>query len=45
MTTDFEWKKIAEPVMRSYTETTDGCYIEFKKSALVWHHQDADPDF
>lgn len=45
MTTDFEWKKIAEPVMRSYTETTDGSYIEVKESALVWHHQDADPDF
>jgi trehalose 6-phosphate synthase/phosphatase len=31
--------------MRSYTETTDGSYIEAKESALVWHHQDADPDF
>jgi trehalose 6-phosphate synthase/phosphatase len=31
--------------MRSYTETTDGSYIETKESALVWHHQDADPDF
>ncbi|XP_062168606.1 probable alpha,alpha-trehalose-phosphate synthase [UDP-forming] 9 [Alnus glutinosa] len=43
--TDFDWKRIAEPVMRSYTETTDGSYIEAKESALVWHHQDADPDF
>lgn len=31
--------------MTSYTETTDGSYIEAKESALVWHHQDADPDF
>lgn len=31
--------------MQSYTETTDGSYIEAKESALVWHHQDADPDF
>ena len=31
--------------MRSYTETTDGSNIEAKESALVWHHQDADPDF
>ncbi|KAJ4951933.1 hypothetical protein NE237_028765 [Protea cynaroides] len=43
--TNFDWKKIAEPVMVPYTETTDGSYIEHKESALVWHHQEADPDF
>ncbi|KAJ6888653.1 alpha,alpha-trehalose-phosphate synthase [Populus alba x Populus x berolinensis] len=42
---DFDWKNIAEPVMKLYTEATDGSYIETKESALVWHHQDADPDF
>ncbi|KAL5725230.1 hypothetical protein ACHQM5_008394 [Ranunculus cassubicifolius] len=42
---DFDWKQVAEPVMRLYTETTDGSCIEIKESALVWHHQDADPDF
>ncbi|XP_010278047.1 PREDICTED: probable alpha,alpha-trehalose-phosphate synthase [UDP-forming] 9 [Nelumbo nucifera] len=42
---DFDWKKIAEPVMELYTETTDGSSIEHKESALVWHHQEADPDF
>ncbi|KAI9381238.1 hypothetical protein POPTR_015G074000v4 [Populus trichocarpa] len=42
---DFDWKNIAEPVMKLYTEATDGSYIEVKESALVWHHQDADPDF
>jgi len=31
--------------MKLYTETTDGSAIEAKESALVWHHQDADPDF
>jgi len=31
--------------MQLYTETTDGSYIENKESAIVWHHQDADPDF
>lgn len=36
---------MVEPVMRSYMEATDGSTIEFKESALVWHHQDADPDF
>ncbi|KAJ8773791.1 hypothetical protein K2173_008254 [Erythroxylum novogranatense] len=42
---DLDWKKIVEPVMRLYTEATDGSSIETKESALVWHHQDADPDF
>ncbi|GLU20688.1 hypothetical protein SLE2022_368750 [Rubroshorea leprosula] len=42
---DFDWKRMAEPVMKLYTEATDGSYIETKESALVWHHQDADPNF
>lgn len=45
MGADLEWIKIVEPVMRLYTEATDGSNIEIKESALVWHHQDADPDF
>ncbi|MQL91755.1 hypothetical protein Taro_024367 [Colocasia esculenta] len=43
--TDFDWKLIAEPVMKLYVETTDGSTIEAKESALVWHYQYADPDF
>lgn len=42
---DFYWKQIAEPVMKVYTETTDGSTIETKESALVWNYQYADPDF
>ncbi|KAA8540842.1 hypothetical protein F0562_024805 [Nyssa sinensis] len=42
---DFDWKRIAEPVMQLYTESTDGSYIEPKESALVWHHLGADPAF
>ncbi|KAI4328232.1 hypothetical protein L6164_020605 [Bauhinia variegata] len=45
LSADLDWKKIVEPVMRLYTEATDGSNIEIKESALVWHHQDADPDF
>ncbi|KAH9611762.1 hypothetical protein KSS87_009026 [Heliosperma pusillum] len=45
ITADNDWKSMAEPVMQLYTEATDGSYIETKESALVWHHQDADPDF
>ncbi|KAL9251451.1 putative alpha,alpha-trehalose-phosphate synthase [UDP-forming] 10 [Drosera capensis] len=43
--TDFEWKEIVEPIMRSYTEATDGSGMEVRETALVWHQQDADPDF
>ncbi|KAG9133034.1 hypothetical protein Leryth_015392 [Lithospermum erythrorhizon] len=42
---DMDWKKIVLPVMEHYREATDGSYIEQKESALVWHHQDSDPDF
>ncbi|XWS12480.1 hypothetical protein CRYUN_Cryun37aG0092100 [Craigia yunnanensis] len=42
---EFGWKEIAEPVMKLYTEATDGSSIEPKESALVWHHRDADPGF
>ncbi|XP_057749211.1 probable alpha,alpha-trehalose-phosphate synthase [UDP-forming] 11 [Arachis stenosperma] len=45
LTTDFDWKKMAEPVMAHYTEATDGSFIENKESAMVWHHQEADPYF
>ncbi|GFZ06718.1 trehalose phosphatase/synthase 11 [Actinidia rufa] len=45
LATDFDWMKIALPVMEHYMEATDGSFIEQKESALVWHHQEADPDF
>ncbi|GAB2267471.1 Probable alpha,alpha-trehalose-phosphate synthase [UDP-forming] 11 [Dionaea muscipula] len=45
MATNLEWKKSAKAVMEHYTEATDGSYIEEKETAIVWHHQAADPDF
>ncbi|XP_042474165.1 alpha,alpha-trehalose-phosphate synthase [UDP-forming] 6-like [Zingiber officinale] len=42
---DHSWKQIAEPVMKLYTETTDGSTIDNKETALVWNYEDADPDF
>ncbi|XP_075492185.1 putative alpha,alpha-trehalose-phosphate synthase [UDP-forming] 11 [Primulina tabacum] len=42
---DLNWRRIALPVMGHYTEATDGSFVEQKESALVWHHQEADPDF
>ncbi|CAI9266202.1 unnamed protein product [Lactuca saligna] len=43
--TDFGWMQMAEPVMKLYTESTDGSSIETKESALVWQYRDADPGF
>ncbi|KAF3610148.1 hypothetical protein DY000_02044573 [Brassica cretica] len=43
--TDFGWMQIVEPVMKQYTESTDGSSIEVKDSALVWQYRDADPGF
>ncbi|RCV11584.1 hypothetical protein SETIT_2G197800v2 [Setaria italica] len=42
---DCSWKQIAELVMKTYTETTDGSTIEDKETAIVWSYEDADPDF
>ncbi|KAL8534102.1 hypothetical protein ACS0TY_010206 [Phlomoides rotata] len=42
---DLDWKEIVEPIMKHYTEATDGSSMEVKESALVWHHQHADLDF
>ncbi|XP_057506889.1 probable alpha,alpha-trehalose-phosphate synthase [UDP-forming] 7 [Actinidia eriantha] len=42
---EFGWMQMAEPVMKLYTEATDGSSIERKESALVWQYRDADPGF
>lgn len=44
-TMDFGWKAVVGPILKLYTESTDGSFIEAKESGLVWHFQDADPDF
>ncbi|KAL8088309.1 putative alpha,alpha-trehalose-phosphate synthase [UDP-forming] 7 isoform X1 [Apium graveolens] len=41
----FGWMEMAKPVMKLYTEATDGSSIETKESALVWQYRDADPVF
>ncbi|RAL45276.1 hypothetical protein DM860_014686 [Cuscuta australis] len=42
---DLGWMQLAEPVMQSYTDATDGSCIEKKESAIVWQYIDADPSF
>ncbi|KAM6548754.1 hypothetical protein CsatB_020430 [Cannabis sativa] len=41
----FGWMDLVEPVLRLYTDATDGSSIEVKESSLVWQYQDADPTF
>lgn len=31
--------------MQSYTEKTDGAYIEEKESMIAWNYHDTDPEF
>ncbi|KAK4523787.1 hypothetical protein GAYE_SCF00G1683 [Galdieria yellowstonensis] len=42
---DLSWLEVAHEIMVSYTERTDGSYIEEKTAGLVWHFVDADPEF
>jgi hypothetical protein len=39
------WKSVALPILESYSEATDGSFVQDKESAVVWHFNDADPDF
>lgn len=32
-------------VFRTFTEKTDGSYIEQKETSISWHYENADPDF
>mmetsp|Transcript_48722 Transcript_48722/g.95546 ORF Transcript_48722/g.95546 Transcript_48722/m.95546 type:complete len:929 (+) Transcript_48722:78-2864(+) len=44
-TTDDSWKAVAREVMDSYTNHTDGSWVEDKELAIVWHYENADPEF
>jgi trehalose 6-phosphate synthase/phosphatase len=37
------WKEIAGWVMKHYTESTDGSYIENTESGMVWNYENTDP--
>ncbi|TVU09612.1 hypothetical protein EJB05_43096, partial [Eragrostis curvula] len=39
----FAWKETVEAVMRHYTESTYGSYIESNESAMVWHYKNDSP--
>jgi trehalose-phosphatase len=42
---DVSWKQMALEIIRSYTEQTDGSWIEPKEFAIVWHYEQADPEY
>lgn len=42
---DMSWKSDVLNVFRYYTDRTIGSRIEEKKSSIVWHYRNADPDF
>ena len=42
---DMSWKGDVLNVFRYFTDRTVGSNIEEKKSSIVWHYRNADPDF
>lgn len=39
------WQNIVHDVLKTYTERTNGSYIQRKSTALVWHYENADPHY
>ncbi|MBU1043119.1 MAG: bifunctional alpha,alpha-trehalose-phosphate synthase (UDP-forming)/trehalose-phosphatase [Candidatus Omnitrophica bacterium] len=42
---DLSWKKKVIKILSQYVSTPQGTSIEEKKSAVVWHYRQADPEF
>ncbi|KAI9806377.1 MAG: hypothetical protein M1825_006492 [Sarcosagium campestre] len=42
---DMGWQKEVMEVFQSYTERTQGSFIERKRIALTWHYRRADPEY
>ena len=42
---DWSWKKGILPILKSFTERTEGSYIIEKESILSWVYKNCDPDF
>jgi trehalose-6-phosphatase len=40
-----EWKNEVLSILQTFTERTDGSYVEKKETGMTWHYRDADPDF
>ena len=42
---DWSWKKGILPILKGFTERTEGSFIIEKESMLSWIYKDCDPDF
>jgi trehalose 6-phosphate synthase/phosphatase len=42
---DISWKKPVREIFQQHVATTQGSFIEEKKSSLTWHYRKADPEF
>ena len=42
---DYAWKEEVQPVLRLYEAALPGSHIEEKRTSLVWHYRQADPEF
>jgi len=42
---DVSWKAAALDIIRQYTESTDGSWIEDKEYAIMWHYDQADAEY
>merc|ERR1719295_1043170 len=40
-----QWQNIVYDVLETYTERTNGSYIQRKSTALAWHYENADPHY
>ncbi len=42
---DYGWKDEMLGILRLYEQTTPGSFVEEKKTSLVWHYRNTDPEF
>ena len=41
----YGWKDEILPILRIYEQSTPGSFIEEKKTSVVWHYRNTDPEF
>ncbi|CAN5556974.1 bifunctional alpha,alpha-trehalose-phosphate synthase (UDP-forming)/trehalose-phosphatase [soil metagenome] len=42
---NYDWKDEILSVLRLYEQSTPGSFVEEKRTSLVWHHRNTDPEF
>jgi trehalose 6-phosphate synthase/phosphatase len=41
----YGWKEEILPILRIYEQSTPGSFVEEKKTSVVWHYRNTDPEF